>query len=75
MWSPAHAQDRQMDIHDHRSGLQHGREQHGFFTVDGFPDDGKVIIGFDHLAQKLANVRMVVDEQNSSCVRRGDRLF
>jgi hypothetical protein len=53
-----------VNIHDHCSRFEFGCKEYGLFAIDRFSDDCEVVIRFDHLAQELSNVGMVIDEEN-----------
>ena len=54
----------EMNVHDHHSGFEARCKQDSVLAVEGLPDDPEIVIALDHLAQKLPNAWMVIDEEN-----------
>jgi hypothetical protein len=55
---------RKVNVHDDCSGLEVCCKEHRFFAIDGLSHDREVFVRLDYLAQKLANVVMVIDQQD-----------
>jgi DNA-binding NarL/FixJ family response regulator len=49
---------RKVNVHDDRSGLEFRCQEHGFFAIDGLPDDREVLVQPDVFLMDINMPRM-----------------